>query len=134
VTKKPVWLDKELILTIHREQLAEHGGGDGLRDEGLLESALMRSENIFHYGEANGDKPSIYQLAAAYAYGIAKNHPFVDGNKRTAYVACFTFLRLNGRGFKNNHEGKLNMMLGLAAGEVSEADFAAWLHRNCQAS
>ena len=123
---EPLWFDKVEILAIHREQLAEHGGLDGLRDEGLLESALMPPQNAFYYEEAD-----LYKMATAYAYGIVKNPPFIDGNKRTAYVACFAFLRLHSLGFKNNHAEKLTMMLGLAAGEISEDDFAAWLRRNC---
>jgi len=123
--KEPRWLPKDLILAVHNRQLAEHGGAAGVRDEGLLESALARAQNLFAYGESDAAA-----LAAAYAFGIAKNHPFVDGNKRTAYVACELFLAANGYDLSASDEECLAMMLGLAAGEVDEAEFAAWLREN----
>src|SRR3954447_2101174 len=88
----PRWLSLELVLVVHNRQLAEHGGPEGVRDMNALESALARPRNLLAYG----DKPSLFRLAAAYAAGIAKNHPFLDGNKRTALVVCMTFLELNG--------------------------------------
>ena len=88
---EPVWIELPLVLAIHNRQLAEHGGSEGIRDQGLLESALFRPLNLLNYGN-----PSIFELAAAYGYGITKNHPFIDGNKRTSYVVMRTFLKLNG--------------------------------------
>mgnify|MGYP000210917724 FL=1 len=125
--KEPRWLPKDLILAVHNRQLAEHGGGAGVRDEGLLESALARPQNLFAYGESD-----VAALAGAYAFGIAKNHPFIDGNKRTAFVACELFLAANGCEFVASDEECLAMMLGLAASEVEEAEFAAWLRENVQ--
>lgn len=87
----PIWVEEAVIIAIHRRQLAEHGGSDGIRDRGLLESALFRPKNQFAYSS-----PNIFDLAAAYGYGIVKNHPFIDGNKRTSYVVMRTFLKLNG--------------------------------------
>jgi len=125
--KEPRWLPKDLILQVHNRQLAEHGGGAGVRDEGLLESALARPQNQFTYGETD-----VAALAGAYAFGIAKNHPFIDGNKRTAFVACELFLAANGYDLVASDEECLAMMLGLAASEIGEADFAAWLCENVQ--
>lgn len=126
--KEPRWLPKQLILAVHNRQLAEHGGGAGVRDEGLLESALARPQNLFTYGESD-----VAALAGAYAFGIAKNHPFIDGNKRTAFVACELFLAANGYDLAASDEECLAMMLGLAASEIDEAEFAAWLRENVQA-
>ncbi len=126
--KPPRWLPKDLVLAVHNRQLAEHGGASGVRDEGLLESALARPQNLFAYGEADAAA-----LAAAYAFGIARNHPFIDGNKRTAYVACELFLMANGFVLASSDEESLAMMLSLAAGEIGEAEFAAWLRENVQA-
>ena len=123
--REPRWLPKDLILAVHNRQLAEHGGGAGLRDEGLLESALARAQNLFAYGESD-----FAALAAAYAFGIAKNHPFIDGNKRTAFVACELFLVANGYDLAASDEECLAMMLGLAASEIGEAEFAAWLREH----
>jgi death-on-curing protein len=122
VTGEPVWLSRALISAIHDEQIAEHGGSPGLRDEGLLESALARPRNLAAYG-----KPDLAALAAAYAFGLARNHPFVDGNKRTAFVAAELFLDLNGHDLVASDEDCVTAMLSLAAGETSEAEFAAWL-------
>ena len=88
---EPIWIEELVVIAIHSRQLAEHGGIDGIRDQGLLESALFRPKNKFNYGN-----PSIFDLAAAYGYGIAKNHPFIDGNKRTYYVVTRTFIIMNG--------------------------------------
>ena len=125
--KEPRWLPKDLILQVHNSQLAEHGGGAGVRDEGLLESALARPQNAFAYGQSD-----VAVLAGAYAFGIAKNHPFIDGNKRTAFVACELFLAANGYDLIASDEECLAMVLGLAASEVGEAEFAAWLRENVQ--
>lgn len=122
---EPRWLPKDLVLAIHNRQLAEHGGAPGVRDEGLLESALARPRNAFAYGESDAAA-----LAGAYVFGIARNHAFVDGNKRTAFVACELFLAANGYELVAPDEECLAMMLSLADGEIGEAEFAAWLREN----
>lgn len=119
-----IWIGKELALIIHNRQIAEHGGTAEIRDEGLLESALARPQQLNAYGDP---VPDIADLAAALAYGIARNHPFVDGNKRTAHVAYRTFLALNGVEFVATDEEKYVTMLALAAGKLTEQDFAIWL-------
>lgn len=121
---EPVWVSLRLALAIHERQLAEHGGASGLRDMALLESALARPQQLFAHGDSDTDIPA---LAAAYAFGLARNHPFVDGNKRTAYVACRVFLRLNGWDFTNMLAERYPMFLGLAAGEISENELTDWL-------
>ena len=117
-----VWIDAAVIRAVHEEQLAEHGGGLGTRDAGLLASALSRPMNLAAYGE-----PDVAALAAAYGYGLAKNHPFVDGNKRTAFVAVELFLALNGWALTAGDVDCVMTMLALAAGDLGEEDFAAWL-------
>jgi death on curing protein len=124
-----VWLSTELILAVHDEQLAEHGGAVGLRDSGLLESALARPLNHAGYGE-----PDIAELAALYALGLARNRPFVDGNKRTAFVALELFLNLNGRRFAADDAEAVVMMLAMAAGELSDAEFIAWVRERSKPS
>jgi len=124
---EPVWLRLEAILAAHDDQLAEHGGGVGIRDQGLLESALARPRNLFAYGEA-----SLARLAAAYAFGIARNHPFVDGNKRTALVAAEGFLGLNGFDLTATDVESVSMFLSLAAGEVTEQQLADWFGQKIQ--
>jgi death-on-curing protein len=119
-----VSLDKALVLAIHDRQLAEHGGSSGVRDDTLLESALARPEQLHAYGDP---APDLADLAAALAYGLARNHPFVDGNKRTAYIACRTFLALNGADISASAEQKYLTVLALAEGHLSAAEFAAWL-------
>lgn len=121
------WIDSQLILAVHEEQLAEHGGGSGLRDANLLASALARPEQLAHYG-----KPDIADLAAAYGYGLARNHPFVDGNKRTAFVAMELFLALNGYELRATDAECVVHMLELAAGHLPESDFASWIRSNIQ--
>jgi death-on-curing protein len=116
-----VWLSRELVLAIHDEQLAEHGGSPGLHDPGLLESALARPLNRASYGE-----PDVAELAAVYALGIARNHPFIDGNKRTAFVALELFPRLNGCVFTVGDAEAVVMMLAMASGELSDDEFIAW--------
>jgi death-on-curing protein len=115
----PVWVSKALALAVHEEQLAEHGGGDGIRDEGLLDSALSRPENLEAYS-----RPDIADLAASYAYGIARNHPFIDGNKRTSAVVAELFLDLNGYAFLMSDEDVVRTWLALAAGDLSETVLA----------
>jgi death-on-curing protein len=119
-----VWLEKALVLAIHDRQLAEHGGSAGLRDERLLESALARPQQSHAYADP---APDLADLAAALAYGLARNHPFVDGNKRTAHVAYRTFLALNGADLAASDEEKYVAMVALAEGKLKESDFAAWL-------
>ncbi|MCI1192390.1 type II toxin-antitoxin system death-on-curing family toxin [Calidifontimicrobium sp. SYSU G02091] len=117
-----VWLDPAVVCAVHEEQLAEHGGAPGTRDAGLLESALARPHHLAAYGE-----PDAAALAAAYGYGIARNHPFVDGNKRTAFVAVELFLALNGIELTADDAGCVLTMLAVAAGDLAEDDFAAWI-------
>jgi death-on-curing protein len=117
-----VWIGAEVAAAIHAEQLAEHGGGEGVRDIGLLESAMARPQNLSGYGT-----PDIAALAAAYAYGIARNHPFIDGNKRTAAVVCETFLELNGVSIAASDAEMYPVFLDLAAGHLTEDQLAAWL-------
>jgi death on curing protein len=119
-----IWLEKALALAIHDRQLAEHGGTGGVRDEGLLESALARPQQLHAYGDP---APGLPDLAAALAYGLARNHPFLDGNKRTAAVACETFLELNGATLEADDLALYPVYLALAEGKLSEREFAAWL-------
>jgi death-on-curing protein len=119
------WLSRELILAIHDEQIAEHGGASGIRDEGLLESALSRRLNRASYGD-----PDVAELAAVYATGIVLNHPFVDGNKRAGFAALFTFLGLNGATFEPPEVDATMAMLRLAAGELNEDEFIDWVRAN----
>jgi death-on-curing protein len=123
--KDPVWIPKRVALAMHLRQLAEHAGGEGVRDEGLLDSALQRPQNKLAYGE-----PDLFDLAAAYAYGIARNHPFVDGNKRTALVVSMTFLYVNGHKVTASKEDRLQRFLALASGTLEEDDLAAWFRHN----
>ncbi len=116
-----IWVATDVALAAHREQLAEHGGGEGVRDERLLESAMARAPNLAAYGE-----PDAAALAATYAYGIARNHPFVDGNKRTAMVVSETFLVLNGYALNASDAEIVVAFLALAAGDLSEAELADW--------
>lgn len=124
---EPVWISPDLIRAIHERQLTEHGGGSGVRDEGMLESALARPRQKYAYGGAAVD---VIELAAAYAFGMSRNHPFVDGNKRTAAVACEVFLELNGHTLLASDEDLYPLFLGLAAGEVSEEALTDWLRWN----
>ncbi len=125
---EPRWLDAAIALAVHDRQLAEHGGGSGVRDAGMLESALARPINAWAYGE---DDPSA--LAAAYAFGVARNHPFVDGNKRTAWVLARLFLALNGHELRFAAADATAVMLALAAGELSEAEMADWFRSRLRA-
>ena len=121
-----IWIDPTVVLVVHETQLAEHGGSTGVRDIGLLESALARPMNLV----ANGE-PDFADLAASYGFGIARNHLFVDGNKRTAFVSVELFLRFNGYQLVADDAACVLTMLALAAGELDETGFAAWLRRNC---
>jgi len=126
-----VWIEKRLVLAIHDRQLAEHGGSSGVRDDHLLESALARPQQLHAYGDP---PPDLADLAATLAYGLARNHPFVDGNKRTAYVACRTFLVLNDADLTANAEEKYLTIIALAEGKLSVEEFAGWLRSRIQVS
>lgn len=121
----PRWIDREDCLATHESLLERFGGLKGIRDEGLLDSALNKPLNLFSYGS-----PSAFELAASYATGIVKNHPFLDGNKRTGFVVAALFIELNGFSFRATEEEAVLETLALAAGEVTEADYAAWLAKN----
>lgn len=118
---EPIWLDATDALAIHDRQLAEHGGGTGVRDIGMLESAVGRPVNQWHYGE---NDPAA--LAAAYAFGVARNHPFIDGNKRTAWVVARLFLALNGHSLVFLAQDAIATVLALAAGDLAEDELADW--------
>ena len=119
------WISKQALLLLHAESLAEHGGSSGIRDEGLLDSALARPENLASYGA-----PDLAARAASQAVGTAKNHPFVDGNKRAALLATGLLLYLNGYGLTASQTDTTLTMLALAAGDLDEQDFAAWLRQH----
>lgn len=124
-TIEPIWIREDTVLAAHQRQLAEHGGLSGVRDIGLLQSALARPQHIFCY------RPDVAltELATAYGFGIAKNHPFIDGNKRTAYVVTRLFLMLNDLDIQATREEKYTAMIALAEGKWSEEQFAAWLKK-----
>lgn len=128
-----VWVNAEVLIAVHEAQLAEHGGSPGTRDLGLFQSALARPENLATYGLPDGTPPDVGDLAAAYGYGISRNHPFIDGNKRTGFVAAELFLCLNGQQLVAEDADCVLTMLAVAAGDISETDFAAWLRRHAQA-
>jgi len=119
---EPVWIDLEVVLAIHDEQLAEHGGQAGVRDRGLLESALSPPQNQFAYGEH-----ALPRLAASYAFGISRNHPFLDGNKRTSLVVAELFLKMNGFELFATDAQCVTTFLQLAAGDLTEEDLADWI-------
>ncbi len=120
-----VWIDKQLLVTLHDESLVMHGGASGIRDAGLLDSALNRASNLAIYG-----KPDVADLAASYGYGLVKNHAFVDGNKRAAFLSIGLFLGLNGYKLKATQVNATLMMLSLAGGEMPEVEFANWIRNN----
>lgn len=122
-----VWLDPKVLFAVHEEQLAEHGGAGGTRDLGLFESALAKPQNLAHHGA-----PDAADLAASYGCGIARNHPFIDGNKRTAFVAVELFLLLNGHELVADDADCVLTMLAVAAGTLDEPGFAAWLRSHVQ--
>jgi len=119
-----IWVERPLVMMLHDRQIAEHGGSSGLRDAGLLESALARPQQLFAYGDP---PPDLAALAASLAHGLAKNHAFVDGNKRTAFVSYRTFLALNHARLEASPDEKYLTIIALADGSLSEADFASWL-------
>ncbi len=125
--KEPVWIGLAEALVLHDMQLVAFGGTAGVRDTGLLESALARPRNLLNY---QGSRPSLERLAAAYAFGIVKNHPFVDGNKRTGLVVAFVFLELNGIEITASEENAYQMFIDLASGKVSEDELAIWIKHN----
>lgn len=122
MSNEPEWLDIDIVLDFHAEQLALFGGADGIRDRGLLESALARPVNKYAYGETG-----VAALAAAYGFGIARNHPFIDGNKRTALASMIVFLGLNGLDLDVPQEAATAMILSLAAGEITEEILTHWV-------
>jgi death-on-curing protein len=125
MSEKWIWIATEVVLAAHAEQLAEHGGGDGIRDEGMLDSAMVRPRNLVDYGE-----PDAAALAAAYAYGIARNYPFVDGNKRMAAVVSETFLMLNGSTLTATDAELVVAFVALASGELAEDELADWFRQH----
>ena len=122
---EPLWLSMDAVQAIHEELIAEYGGSPGVRDEGLLDSALARPRQILAYGD-----PNLFALAAAYAFGIVRNHPFVDGNKRTGLMAAYVFLWLNGYRLNASEAEAVVAFQDLAAGEVDEATLAKWIEVN----
>jgi len=123
--KAPVWVRRDVVLAVQEMLLAEHGGAAGIRDEGMLDSALGRPENLFAYG-----KPTVFELAASYAFGLAKNHPFIDGNKRIGFATGILFLELNGYVFTASEVDAVLKTLALAASEMTEATYATWIQAN----
>lgn len=123
--KPPVWVLHETVLALHEQLLAEFGGSAGIRDEGFLDSALARPNNLLAYG-----KPTIFDLAASYGFGSVKNHAFVDGNKRIGFAVAVLFLEINGYRFQASEADATVQTLALAAGEMTEAEYAAWLKAN----
>lgn len=128
MSSEPEWLLEPAVLTIQRMLIAEHGGAEGVRDPGLLASTLARPQNLLAYGNP---PPSLFDLAASYAYGLAKNHCFVDGNKRIALTAALTFLEINGFHLDALKAETYSMTLGLAEGQITETHFGEWLSRRC---
>jgi len=123
--KRPAWLLRDLMVVLHEQMIATFGGAAGIRDEGLLDSALARPENRFASG-----KPTIFELAAAYAFALTKNHPFVDGNKRIGFAAAVVFLEMNGYIFEAAEADAVLRTLALAAGEMTDSDYAHWMKTN----
>lgn len=129
MTEKYFWIDVKALKLLHEESLSEHGGSRGVRDNGLLESAMMRPQNLALYN----DQADIADLAASYAYGLAKNHPFVDGNKRAAFLSVGIFLGINGYRLIATPVDAIQAVLGLAGGEITEEAFAAWIRDHIKA-
>ena len=123
--KTPAWVLRETVLTLHEQLLAEFGGAAGVRDESLLDSALGKPEHLFAYG-----KPTLFDLAASYGFGVVKNHSFIDGNKRAGFTVAVVFLELNGYRFQATEAEAAVRTLALAAGDMTEPEFAAWLKVN----
>jgi len=129
MSTEPKWLGVESVLVMHEEQITEHGGGVGVRDLGLLDSALARPRNAWSYGQSD-----LVALGALYAAGIMRNHPFIDGNKRTGFLAAYAFLYVNGLEIVADEAEVVVHCLSLAASEIDEAEFAAWLRENVRAA
>ncbi|HET7107005.1 MAG TPA: type II toxin-antitoxin system death-on-curing family toxin [Candidatus Acidoferrum sp.] len=127
--KQPHWISRRALLYLHSASLATFGGSTGIRDEGLLESALARPQNRFYYAPES----DLSELAASYGFGIAKNHPFVDGNKRAAFHSVGLFLSINGYELVADQLDAIQAMISLAAGELNEEQFAGWIRKNTQA-
>ena len=125
--RKPAWVVPQTVLALHEQSLAHFGGPAGIRDEASFESALARPQQLFAYGT-----PTVFDLAASYAFGLAKNHPFLDGNKRTAFVTAILFLELNGYVFQAEEADAAVRTLALAASKMTEAKYAAWLKANAR--
>jgi death-on-curing protein len=123
--KTPVWVLRDTAVIVHEQLVAGFGGAAGIRDAGLLASALARPEHLFAYG-----RPSVFDLAASYGFGLVKNHPFVDGNKRTGFTVAVLFLQLNGYRFEAKEADAIVQTLAVAAGESGEAEYASWLKAN----
>lgn len=126
--KEPVWVLRDVVLALHDQSLAQFGGLAGVRDEGLLDSALGKPRNLLAYGT-----PSLFDLAASYAFGLVRNHPFLDGNKRAGFVVAVLFLEVNEYRFQATEVDAALRTLALAAGEMSEADYSEWLKANSRA-
>jgi death-on-curing protein len=126
---EPEWVRRDVLELLHSQTIAEHGGADGLRDEGLLESALARPQNLYHYEQVR----EVARLAACYAFGLAKNHAFIDGNKRIAFIAAGVFLRLNGFRMTADQAQATLVMLSVASGSFTEDELADWLRKNIAA-
>ena len=124
-----IWVGSEVAVSAHRNQLAEHGGGDGIRDRALFDSAMARPQNLVAYGD-----PDAAALAASYAFGLARNHPFIDGNKRTAAVVGETFLILNGYALETNDAEVVVAFLALAAGDLTEDELADWFRERIRSA
>jgi len=125
VSQEPSWLTSQAVLAIHAQLLARFGGSAGIRDENLLESALAKPRQLHAYGQ-----PNAYEMAAAYAFGIVKNHPFIDGNKRAGFVAAYTFLGINGIDFTASEEEAVIFTRGLAAGDITIEEYTLWLRKS----
>ena len=125
MSDEPRWLTREAVLAIHAQLLARFGGSAGLREDNMLESALAKPRQLHAYGQ-----PNVYEMAAAYAFGIVKNHPFVDGNKRAGFVAAYTFLGINGFDFTAPEAEAVIFTRGLAAGEITLEQYTLWLQKS----
>ncbi|WP_036485813.1 type II toxin-antitoxin system death-on-curing family toxin [Myxosarcina sp. GI1] len=123
--KEPIWVSEKIVLAIHEDQLAQHGGSAGIRDENLLGASLARPKHLFAYG-----KPKIFDLAAAYGYGLANNHPFIDGNKRTAFMVMYTFLGSNGYWLEVEEMEVVVKMEGLTMNQETQKSIALWLEKH----
>ena len=132
--KEPIWIEKEALVLLHGASLARFGGAEGIRDEGLLDSALVRPINKFNYTQSGHEPSDLAELAATYAFGLVKNHPFVDGNKRAAFLSMGLFLAINGYSLKADQVDAIQTMLAVASGELNEEGLSAWIARNAVVS